>query len=255
LGCCKVRFVVFHFIKKLHLPQIETMFRAIFLTITTAFAAAQFSVAQKADTPPAKKAVEVDRQDQFILDYTYETFINRPTNVNFKWYNRGFNAQIFYDMHLVPNRFGLGLGVGFSTQNYYGNGYLSRDSVGGELQTSWQPRPNMYKNNKLSVNHLEIPIEIRYRSNYSESGYQWKITLGCKIGYRIDIHEKMIQDNGDKFKTYVFPDVEDIRYGAYTRLGYGRFCLTAFYSISPFFKDGRGEEMNQFSIGIGVMPF
>ena len=199
---------------------------------------------------------EIERKDQLLIDLNYENFVNGPSNVDFKWYNRGINVQYLYDIHVVDNRFTIGIGAGFSSQNYYGNGYLNRDTLAnGNVGTVWDTRNGDFKSNKVSVNHLEIPLEFRYRSRPNDRGYQWKFTLGAKYGYMIDVHDKLILDNGDKFKTYNYPDVEDFRYGIVTRIGYGKVNLTAYYSVNPFFKEGNGPEMNQFSIGIGIAPF
>ena len=217
--------------------------------------------------PPAKtkqnnttaNKEELERKDQFLMDLNYETFIftDDPDGVDFRWYNRGFNAQAMYDYHVVKNRFTIGIGVGFSTQNYYGNGYLKKvkNEEDGEFYTEWTAREDMYKTNKLSVNHLEIPLELRYRSNIRPSGYQWKLTVGVKYGYMINIHDKLVDNDGNKYKTYNFSDVSDYRYGFLVRAGYGKVNLTAFYSMQPFIKDGKGSQMNQLSIGIGVTPF
>jgi len=226
-----------------------------FAPLMVFFIAAQVLVAQQAETE-AMPIEEIERKDQLMIDFNYENFVNGPSNVDFRWYNRGINVQYLYDIHVVKNRFTIGLGAGFSSQNYYGNGHLTRDTLAdGGLGAVWDTRDQDYTNNKVSVNYLEIPLEFRYRSKTNEKGYQWKFTLGAKYGYLIDIHDKLILDNGDKFKTYNFPDVNDFRYGVVTRIGYGKVNLTAFYSLQPLFKDGRGQEMNQISIGIGIAPF
>lgn len=199
---------------------------------------------------------EVERKDQLMIDFNYENFVNGPSNVDFKWYNRGINVQYLYDIHIVKNRFTIGIGAGFSSQNYYGNGYLTQDTLSnGKVGTVWETREEDYDRNKVSVNYLEVPLELRYRSKLNERGYQWRFTVGAKYGYLIDVHDKLVLSNGDKFKTYNYPDVEDYRYGVLTRIGYGKVNLTAYYSVSPFFKDGKGQEMNQLSIGIGITPF
>ncbi len=222
-------------------------------TIVLVFSLQSVFAQESRDVEPVQ---EVERKDQLMIDFNYENFVNGPSNVDFKWYNRGINVQYLYDIHIVKNRFTIGIGAGFSSQNYYGNGYLTQDTLSnGKVGTVWETRDEDYDRNKVSVNYLEVPLELRYRSKINERGYQWRFTVGAKYGYLIDVHDKLILSNGDKFKTYNFPDVEDYRYGVLTRIGYGKVNLTAYYSVSPFFKDGKGQEMNQLSIGIGITPF
>ena len=194
-------------------------------------------------------------KDQLILDLNHETLLGAPNDVNFKWYNRGLNVQIMYDFPVVEGRLSIGFGGGFSTQNYYSDSYLARESRDGIGYTYWEKREEDYRRNKLSVNHLEVPFELRYRSNPLTRKYQWRIAVGFKYGTLIDVHDKLIDNDRNKFKTYVFPDVLDYRMGPTLRVGYGKVVLFGYYSITEFFKSGQGPTMNQLSIGIGMMPF
>lgn len=198
------------------------------------------------------------RQDQFVLDLNYDTFLNKPSDVKFKWYGHGVNIQFFYDKPLLKsNQLSLAIGAGFSTQNYYTNAQVRQDPSRTEDYSAWTKVPDSisYKRNKISSNWIEIPLEFRYRSKEDSKGYSWKFALGGKVGYLIDTHDKIRHSNGDKYKTYIFPNNNEWRYGVLTRIGYGKINLTAFYSLSPWFKEGKGREMNQLSIGISVVPF
>ena len=75
------------------------------------------------------------------------------------------------------------------------------------------------------------------------------------MGYLIDTHDKMVDMNNVKFKTYYFPDVNNLRFGLVARAGYGKVNFTTFFSLTEFFVPGRGPEMKQISVAISLVPF
>ena len=207
------------------------------------------------DAAPRKEKRE--KEDQLIIDLTYEALVNKPGDLNFKWYNNGFNIQFLYDFPLGYSPFSVAIGLGLSTQSYY-SGHQVRTQFDSTLNreiAEWQRVDTSYRNNKIATTLVEVPLEIRWRSKESPSGYRWKIAAGVKAGYNFDTHDKLVMKNRDKYKTYIFPYMNPYRVGSHIRFGYGKVNLTAFYSFTPFFEEGRGREMNQLSIGVSILPF
>lgn len=194
-------------------------------------------------------------QDHLLIDFGYETFSGRPNNTSFEWYNNGLNIQLFYDKLFGKSGFSGAVGIGFSTQSYYSNKQIRRDTTLSYQYSNWVNPESLYEKNKVSSSWVEVPIELRYRSKIDDWGYRWKLSIGGKIGYLIDTHDKLVDLNGVKFKTYYFPDMNNIRAGIVARAGYGKVNFTTFFSLTEFFVPGRGPEMKQISIAISLVPF
>jgi hypothetical protein len=194
-------------------------------------------------------------QDHLLIDFGYETFSSRPGFTDFQWYNNGLNIQLFYDKLFGQSGFSGAVGIGFSTQSYYSNKQIRRDTNVSYQYSNWINPESLYESNKVSTSWIEVPVELRYRSKTDDWGYRWKFSIGGKIGYLIDTHDKLVDLNGVKFKTYYFPDINNIRAGLIARAGYGKVNFTTFFSLTEFFVPGRGPEMKQISIAISLVPF
>lgn len=221
----------------------------------------QWATAQEVlETPKSK--FEAEPQDQLIFDLTWENFVNKPSDLSYRWYNNGFNMAFMYDVPFSSSsHMSIAIGLGFSTQSYYSRYEIVSDSVEDGTYSNWERvSDTTIKNNKMSTSYFEVPVELRYRSRPNANGYSWKFALGGKAGYQFDAHSKTTKINAqngvkEKYKSYVFPDLQEWRYGVYVRAGYGKVNFTCFYSVSPFFVQNQGPEMNQLSVGISLLPF
>ena len=194
-------------------------------------------------------------QDHMLIDFGYETFTSRPNFTNFQWYNNGLNIQIFHDQLFGQSGFSGAIGVGFSTQSYYSDSQIRRDTNAPNLYSNWLRASEPYNRNKVSTSWVEVPLEFRYRSKVDDWGYRWKFSVGAKVGFLIDTHDKLVNKDQVKFKTYYFPDMNNVRFGLVGRAGYGKVNFTTFFSLTEFFVPGRGPEMKQVSVAISLVPF
>lgn len=194
-------------------------------------------------------------QDHMLIDFGYETFTSRPGFTNFQWYNNGLNIQIFYDKLFGQSGFSGAIGVGFSTQSYYSDKQIRRDSTKSFPYSDWLDPERPYDRNKVSNSWVEVPLEFRYRSHVDDWGYRWKFSVGAKVGFLFDTHDKLVDKNGIKYKTYYFPDMNPVRVGLVARAGYGKINFTTFFSLTEYFVPGRGPEMKQVSVAISLVPF
>ena len=208
--------------------------------------------AQEDDESPRNEAM-----DNFIIDISWETFIDKPERVSYRWYNNGFNFSLFFDQP-VGERTGMSvaLGAGLSTQSYYSDHQIRRDTTGTRVDTSsWQSAEPDYRNNKVSTTWVGVPFEIRYRSAENANGNRVKVTGGARFDFLLDVHDKLITSERLKLKTYDIPDVLNYRIGVYTRISYGKVGLYGFYNLTGLFQPGRGRGMNQLSVGISIAAF
>jgi hypothetical protein len=195
-------------------------------------------------------------QDMLLVDFNWDRLVGLDSPVKQKWYGRGIAVSLMYDYPL--NRTGkvsLAFGGGFTSHNYYTNalvGKIDSLNVGAfEIQNS-----NVKDKGKISLNYLDVPLEIRFRSDEDDREHRWKLAAGARIGYLINAHEKTIDGNGFKTKLYHYPHVSLFRYGPTVRFGYGAVMVTGFYSLSTFFQTGKGfQQPNALSIGLTISPF
>ena len=194
-------------------------------------------------------------QDHMLIDFGYETFSSRPGFTNFQWYNNGLNIQVFYDQLFGQSGFSGAVGIGFSTQSYYSDKQIRRDTNKVEYSDWLTPDKVPYERNKVSTSWVDIPIEFRNRSKRDDWGYRWKFSVGAKVGFLFDTHDKLVDTDGIKYKTYDFPDMNRVRFGLIARAGYGKVNFSTFFSLTEFFVPGRGPEMKQIGIAMSLVPF
>lgn len=194
-------------------------------------------------------------QDHMLIDFGWETFTSKPDDLEFRWYNNGINIQLFYDKLFGQSGFSFAAGVGFSSQSYYSNKQIRRDTNAVSTYSNWLDPEKKYTKNKVSTSWIEVPIEFRFRSKVDSWDYRWKFSVGGKVGFLIDTHDKLVDQANIKYKTYYFPDMNRVRAGLIARAGYGKVNFTAFFSLTEFFIPGRGPEMRQMSFAISLVPF
>jgi hypothetical protein len=152
-----------------------------------------------------------------------------------------------YDYPFGNSPISFAWGYGFSSFNIHHNGEFDRDSLnnGFVIFQAYSPGYS-YKKNKLSANYLEVPIEFRVRTKGKNN---FKLYLGAKAGYLVNIHTKVVDDDG-KRKYYQVPETSRLRYGATVRLGMNQVALFGCYSFTPFLKENKGVELIPITLGL-----
>ncbi len=101
------------------------------------------------------------------------------------------------------------------------------------------------KQTKLAINYLEIPLELRFRTNATYPKNSFTFSAGAKIGWVFNAHTKYKYRQEGIKKTVKNRDQFDLnpfRYGYIIRVGYGDFSLFYYQSLSPIFKTGKEPE-------------
>jgi hypothetical protein len=151
------------------------------------------------------------------------------------------------------------VGAGFSGMNVHHNAKISYAvDQNQDLTTEWNPYPEglQYKKNKINLNYVEVPFELRIRS-MKESVEDRKITnfrlyLGFKAGYLVNSHTKYVDDES-KVKVFNIKNLLTYRYGPTVRIGFKKIAFHGFYSLTSIFEEGKGPELYPFSIGLTWM--
>lgn len=200
--------------------------------------------------------------EAFILNISQLSWLTPPSEMEIKPNSTEIG---FYSMTPVFGKrynISLAIGFGFSAQNMKSNlvpNYKPDETISLELI----PEAIDYKHNKLTNVYGDIPLELRFRTTPNRKQKNFKLVAGVLVGYKLQSYHKYQGEDyhtysfGEyiKFKEYKMKNVYDIRYGVYGRIGYGKFCLFGFYSLSSVFEDNKGPFVTPYSIGISIIPF
>ena len=210
---------------------------------------------------PAKVIKKTKRQDQIILDlHSSQILRQEGQQVKNKWYSYGVTFQLMWDQPIKKSPVALAIGLGFSNNNYFIDKQVNR---GPDNTTFFADFPDAYKRYKFSTNHIEIPLELRFRVKPDRRN-TFKVNLGFKVGYLLMARTKYVGAGENygvytdkvKIKEYNIPGINTFQYGVYMRLAYSRYGITAGYQLSEVFRPNKGPQgWNPITIGSTVAPF
>ncbi len=202
-----------------------------------------------------------EKVDHIIVDLNWTTLMDMPSSINQKYHrNIGAGAYLFHD-HPINKKSTLAwaVGVGFSSFNIHHNGVFRYDPLPNNQNfTNLVPLSDSikYRVNKHNLTYLEVPIEFRIRSMKTSTEERkrsnFKVYLGFKAGYLVNMHSKYI-DDGLKIKLFTYNNKLLYHYGPTLRMGFKKLSLNAFYSLTPLFIEGKGVQIHPFSVGISWM--
>lgn len=224
----------------------------IFPALTVAFAQEEEEVV---DAMPEVKI----QNDQVVFNVITNMLNPVPENVSAKPFS-SLGAEIYSYSPLIgkKKKVGVAMGIGVGTLNYDIGAIPGLDSL---KKTIFNKIPDSinYKKSKITVAYWDIPIEVRFRTNPSTKGNAFKFALGFKFGIMLSNHWKY---KGDDFyekdriikqKIYNIDNMMKFRYGAYARLGYGKFTLMGTYYLTPLFIEDKGPESMVLSLGLSFL--
>lgn len=187
-----------------------------------------------------------------------DIWFGTPKGINARTINQGFQTFVLYRIPFGKSDFGFSIGLGFRTNNLYGNFYRLEDSTNDSTTMVKIPDSVSYKRSKLSLPYIELPIEFQFKSKSKVA-----LAIGFKIGYLLPAHTKFVGDDyitGTtarlRIKHREIKNLEQFSYGPTLRIGYRWFHVSGYYSLSNIFiKGNNNPEMYPLSVGILLMPF
>lgn len=214
--------------------------------------------AKQAKRNEVEKKFQKFSKDRFAFDFIFSNWIYKNSdpritggNLNPKWYSRGVNIYFSWDFRIKKSRVSIAPGIGYSCSNIYSRHGLVEDSTGSSLVAL--SNPGDYKVNKISLQYVDIPVELRIKTNPDKFDNCWKFAVGFKAGIRVDAHTKQKTKINNVTKVNVerrFPDFNLLRFGPMIRIGYASFNITAYYGVLDVFKKDKGPKANEFAVGI-----
>jgi hypothetical protein len=179
---------------------------------------------------------------------------NMPAGTKTRTINQGFHAYVLYGVPFGKSNFGVGIGLGISVHNMYGN-----FTVTGKNDTTRFtviPDSLSYKRSKMTLPYLELPIEFNFSTKK-----KFAIGIGFKLGYLLPAFTKYVGDNPLppheelRMKLRNLKNLENFAYGPYLRIGYKWFHFYGYYQMSDVFKKGLGPNVYPITLGFLLRPF
>ncbi|MCB9188439.1 MAG: PorT family protein [Flavobacteriales bacterium] len=197
-----------------------------------------------------------EKMDHVVIDLNHDRFQALPIGITQSYFSLGVDAYMFHD-HPMNKKGTLAwaLGVGYSGMNVHHNGQFIYQVEGENVTTHLLPYPDglNVKKNKISLNYVEIPFELRIRTmNHSieeRNVANFRFYLGFKGGVLVNSHTKY-RDEESKVKVYDIDNLLLYRYGPTLRIGFKKLSFHAFYSMTSIFEEGKGPELYPFSVGL-----
>lgn len=195
----------------------------------------------KAQGKPASK-------DQLILEFSQESWLNAPEEIQTEWYSWGIGLNFYKDL-IINKNWSVAPGVSVLFHNVYSNYRFRRDENTGQSIYEILPEDS-YRVNKIVTQYIDIPLEIRFRGKPDDFGRFLRIYAGGKVGYNVSSFSKYVDDNL-KVKHYNLAELNDLRYGLTLRLSYSFVGVHVYYSLSELFQEnGPMQGMTPLSVGI-----
>ncbi|MBL4655864.1 MAG: outer membrane beta-barrel protein [Bacteroidia bacterium] len=236
------------------------MYLNSYLSIAFTFLAC--SLFAQVELDEQNEIVDLPKQDfdQIALDFTVDNFIESPTNkfstaqapISTKLEDsRGFTFNLSYPFNIIKKNVRIAIGIGMSNFNLATNVWTwDVDSTNNYY--NFTPDSLNFKKNKLLLNYVEIPLALRFMSNPNAKDNSFRIAVGYKVGYMFRSYTK-VKYSDVKRKDYNIKRINPIRHGVFARIGFGKYFLTGFYSLTPLFEPGFGPELVPYSVGLSIL--
>ncbi len=218
--------------------------------------------ARQAKRNEIEKKFQKYSKDRFAIDFNGTNWIYKGSDAGMnglktKAWSRGINIYFYWDFRFKKSRVSFAPGIGYSCSNIYSRHGLIEDSAGTHFEAlptkDAQDRDIAYKVNKVTLQYVDIPLELRIKTNPDKFNNCFKFAIGFKAGIRVDAHTKIKTKIDNKVKVDVqrrFPDFNLWHMGPTFRFGYSSFNITAYYGVLGVFKKDKGPKANEFAIGI-----
>lgn len=210
---------------------------------------------KKMDTMFKKYSRDHITLDLLGTNWNYNPNDAKMDGMRSKWFSRGLQIAFNWDFRIKGSRVSIAPGISYSCTNIYSRSTLQRTDSAG---SSFAPirtygTDTTAKINKLVLQYVNIPIEVRIRSNIDKFGNCYKVAFGIVGGVRVDEHTKFKLKGGKDTNVFIDrrdPDFNLFRLAPMVRFGYSFVNITASYDVINIFKPGLGPKANAFSLGI-----
>lgn len=143
---------------------------------------------------------------------------------------------------------GISTAIGLRFNNYRLDDNLTLAKSSGLIMPV--PTEGLYhrsaKKSKFTTAALHIPVELQFGNPR-----RFAFSVGGYVDMMINNHTKIKYNGGHKDKTWNYP-ANFLQAGARARFTFHNFSIFCAYQPTQLFKTGRGPEVQQWTIGIGL---
>lgn len=192
-------------------------------------------------------------EDQLYLSISYSQFIDQPQNIENDNFSYSFSAGFIKDIILNESgTFAIAGGVGIGADFFNHN--LKIEEINNETIFS---DGTLTLDNKINIISLELPLQLRWRTSTANKYKFWRIYGGVTFLYNLRNITSFTENN----TTIEYSNISSFRkwqYGATLTAGFGKFNLSAFYGLTPLYKDSsalNGDNINTKTLKLGLLFF
>lgn len=189
------------------------------------------------------------RFDHLSFNINYNNWIHDIEDLTTKPVSLGFDIGIYKDLPIAySGKISFAYAFNYSFNNVHHDGDISytTDSITNSLHTTIVKSNSQFRRNKLTTHYFEIPLEFRFRRIAKT---KIRFYAGFKGGVLLGIHSTRITKE-TKYKQYRLKNALPYRYGPTLKVGIGKINIYGFYAMSPLFEEGKGDAINQFTVGL-----
>lgn len=197
------------------------------------------------------------RQGESVqFSYGYAMLLQTPEELQ-QAYSDAWQLQFMNEILLgTKNHFSFSYGLGFSQFNWRSNLRIITSPAAQELNYSYLATDSIYNKNRLLATYVDLPIEIRWRSNTNKYGRYWRFYFGGLVGYRMN-SSSLFKVDDYSVKNYGISDLANVHYGVFVRTGFWMFNVYAYYGINPVFKSTAPgwedlQDMRSLTLGLTI---
>lgn len=205
----------------------------------------------------SKTEVRKPSRDFLMLQFTYNSWTNKPDSVKLGGFGHGFNGYVCYDFPIAKSNFSFAAGIGVSTSSVYFKNQINVTNDTGSSATLRFVDTSGFKRDKLVTTYLQAPFELRFFGNKVNRNKGFKAAIGMQVGTLLGSHNKYIYTIPgtstkitDKVNTRRFMNTWEFQANA--RIGWGNFSLYGFYNLTSLYKESQGPQVLPFGLGICV---
>lgn len=196
------------------------------------------SFAQKDNTSiKSKEIIKKDSlylEDQIYLGVTFNVLRKLPNSISQSGFSNGLFLGFIKDFPINKKRnIGFGIGLGYEMDTYFQNLKIYKNN--NTILFENFSEDESFKNNKLILHSLALPLEFRIRTSTASDYKFWRLYTGIKFKY-IFFNKATYKSNGT-FKVTNINQLNDFNYGLTLSAGHGTWNAHIFYGLKPLFNN------------------
>jgi hypothetical protein len=235
----------------------------VFIALVFCMGLGVFAQTDSSNTRKKSPVVSLPRtSDHLMIQLGYLSWQGAPDSINTGGLPRSLNIYFMMDYPFKTNpHLSSAIGLGIATDNiYFKETYVGVKDQTNKLRFQDLSDTTHFKKYKLSTAYVEVPVELRFRSNPDDDNKSVKAAVGMKAGLLLNAHTKgkTLEDkNNNTLNGYTLKEnskrfFNTNRVSATARIGYGHFSLFGSYQLTPLFKEGVAATIRPMSIGLTI---